>query len=147
MRVTAHTQQLRRFSNRLQTYGNRLQRNLLSGVPSALRLGWQQTFQEGQRTWPALRPFTIEDRRRKGYPPTPTLVRDGTLLRSFVDAHSEDHVSEVSEDEIVIGSSIEFAPYLHHGTRNMAARPLLNEQIIVERVDGAIQAVLEDTNI
>ena len=45
----------------------------------------RRTFEaEGRpKRWQALKPATIADRARKGYPPTPILIRSGKLFRSL----------------------------------------------------------------
>lgn len=62
-------------------------------------------------------------------------VRTGTLRRSITSRVTSATTARV-------GTSLEYAPFVHEGTRYMAARPFLTDA--VDQNQGAIDRVLKD---
>lgn len=73
--------------------------------------------------WPPLAASTISSRVRKGYGPGPMLINTGDLAQSI--AGGTGSIREITPLKMVLGTQIEYAGYLHFGTRKMPARKLI----------------------
>lgn len=66
--------------------------------------------------WDSLKPSTIERRRRLGKWPGKIMQVTGRLKSSFT--------YNINGNNLTIGTNLDYAKYLHHGTSRMPARPL-----------------------
>ena len=85
------------------------------------------------KSWTGLRPSTIKQREKKGKWPGSILQVTGALRRSFT--------YNVVGDKLVFGSNLEYAKYLHFGTKRMPARPLF-AAFLTEEVKQEIREVI-----
>ena len=79
-------------------------------------------------SWPQLRPSTVADRIRKGFPGEhPILVRQGTLRDSLLQIGGYGNVYEVRPDGLTYGTTIPYAQYHQYGAprANIPPRPLI----------------------
>ena len=76
--------------------------------------------------WQPLRPSTVADRRRLGYPGEhPILVREGNLMASVTQRGAAGNVFEVGPNSLVLGTTDRKAKYHQFGTRRMPARKIV----------------------
>lgn len=88
--------------------------------------------------WPALKPETVQEKLRLGYPAAP-LIRTGALRTSLVSRPLG--MERISPHEVVAGTRVRYAPFHQSGTRFMPKRPLVNADAV--RQEGvATQAVI-----
>lgn len=76
---------------------------------------------EGRGEWPALSATTLEQKARKGFSPK-ILQATGDLMGSLT-GDGPGSVSRVTEEEVVLGTTIPYATFHEHGTARMPARP------------------------
>ena len=86
--------------------------------------------------WPPLKPSTVEDRRRKGFPPGPPLLRTGRL-RNLV----SNPVLDYRQNQIHIEVQDDIAAYHQNGTNRMPARPPV--ALSEEQIDNLEQSLAE----
>lgn len=119
---------LQRFVDRLARPGNAERRK----VADAIRQAYQANFSaEGSAAgpWRPLRPFTIAERRRKGFPGAhPILVQTGRMRDSFVRAGAPNHVDRFTAGlegwSLEVGSASELARKHEFGEEKVPARPI-----------------------
>jgi phage gpG-like protein len=76
--------------------------------------------------WAQLRPATVADRMRKGYPGEhPILQRSGSLMESVTQRNAAGNVFEASNEGLRIGTTHELAKYHQYGTKKMVARKMI----------------------
>lgn len=76
--------------------------------------------------WAQLRPSTVADRMRKGYPGAhPILQRSGEMRDSLVVRGAPGNVFEATPTSIRVGTASRIAPYHQRGTRKMDARKMV----------------------
>ena len=103
------------------------------------KLAWAQ--------WQPLRPATVQDRIRKGFPGEhPILVRTGDLMTSTTVRGAPNNVFEVGPNSLVLGTTDVKAKYHQFGTRNMPARKVVG--ISAQRAgwagrEGSIVSIIE----
>lgn len=124
------------IQRKLATFGARIE-NMAPAweeVGTALMLDFMENFHEeggvfGRGTWAQwqpLRPSTVADRRRLGYPGEhPILVREGDLLASVTIRGAAGNVFEVGANSLVLGTTDRKAKYHQFGTRRMPARKIV----------------------
>jgi phage gpG-like protein len=80
----------------------------------------------GDGTWEALKGGTLKDRERKGFASGSTLIRTGSLERSF-SVGDPNNVCVPTGDGVIVGSTLPQSVPLHFGwpERNIPARPIL----------------------
>lgn len=83
--------------------------------------------------WAPLAPSTIAQRQRRGRWPGKILQVDGGLASRFT--------YSISGNSVTIGTNVEYAKYLHHGTRRMPARPLF-ASLLTNEVKEEIRFVI-----
>lgn len=102
-------------------------------VGKAIREQYAAQFaSEGGRSgapWAQLRPRTVRDRMRQGYPGRhPILVRSGGYKDSWIERYDRAHFSQLNVTahgwEYGEGSTDFRAAWMEHGTRYMVARPV-----------------------
>lgn len=138
---------LQKFIDRLARPGNAERRK----VSDAIRQAYQANFSaEGSAAgpWRPLRPFTIAERRRKGFPGAhPILVQTGRMRDSFVRAGAPNHVDRFTAAAdgwaLEVGSASELARKHEFGEENVPARPItpLTEQAL-KRISDVIDYVV-----
>lgn len=142
--TNARFDDLERILDRIKNPGNR-QKRMITDV---IRRMFQQNFTRqgsGAGSWAALRPSTVEDRRRQGYPGSrPILVREGDYRASFISATSPDHYENVFQDAngtvYEVGSKHPLGRVHELGTSKMAARPVT---LLDARQENEIWSVLD----
>lgn len=83
--------------------------------------------------WDSLAASTIKARERKGKWPGSILQVTGRLVSSFT--------YEVNGNTLTFGTNVEYAKYLHFGTKRMPARPLFSS-LLTEEVKKEIRGVI-----
>lgn len=119
---------LQRFIDRLARPGNAERRK----ISDAIRQAYQANFSaEGsaEGPWRPLRPFTIAERRRKGFPGAhPILVQTGRMRDSFVRAGAPGHVDRFTAGlegwSLEVGSASELARKHEFGDEGVPRRPI-----------------------
>lgn len=104
-------------------------KNLSPAVAERVREATQAIVRENFETegaasghpWPPLKASTVLDRRRKGFPPRPILVRTGRLKRSATLPGSES-VFRSTNDSVTVGTSVSYARFHRTGTRHLPRR-------------------------
>ncbi len=92
--------------------------------------------------WAPLRPATVKDRQRKGYPGAhPILQRRGDLLQSLTQQGATGHTEEITATSLTFGTRYPTAAFHQFGTRKMAARQILG--ISWQRQSGIVQRLNE----
>lgn len=115
-----------RLIDRITRPGNRQIRS----IQDAARRGFQDNFtrqRSGNGPWPALAPFTVEERRQLGFPGRrPILVRTGNLRSTYVNPNDPDHYSSVRQSPIGLlieeGSADEDAIFHERGGPHLPQR-------------------------
>ncbi len=112
------------------------------GIGEVLQTAMEDQFdKEGKyltnSKWPGLALSTIKQRNKSGKWPGSILQVTGALRRSFT--------YNIVGNNLVFGTNLEYAKYLHHGTKNMPARPLfarlLNDEVIGEIREVVIKSL------
>jgi len=76
--------------------------------------------------------------------PQNILMRTGALLSSYVDDSDPDHIEQVTESGIEVGSSLPYADHHQYGTRRMAARPLTITAQGLAAIERAAETYMEE---
>lgn len=124
------------IQRKLATFGAKIE-NLSEAwdeVGTALLLDFMENFHEeggvfgkgAWAQWQPLRPSTVLDRRRLGYPGEhPILVREGDLLASVTIRGAANNVFQVGPNSLVLGTTDRTARWHQFGTRRMPARRIV----------------------
>lgn len=83
--------------------------------------------------WSSLAPSTIQQRQRKGKWPGKIMQVTGRLKSSFT--------YNINGNNLTIGTNLDYAKYLHHGTSRMPARPLF-ASLLTNEVKDEIRFVI-----
>lgn len=118
-------------------------------IEMSVRGGFAQNFQRetvgGGAPWPPLRPRTVRERTRAGFPPTnPILQRTGAYMRSWTERFGFRQMEYNPNGWVMsVGSSHRNAPALEFGvrSRNLPARPV---QYLDSQAERNIASALDD---
>ena len=89
------------------------------------------------RPWAPLKEATLRSRRRKGRQDQPVLS-DSRTLRNSIESSS-------TNDEVIIGTNVEYAKYHQEGTSRMPQRKILGlSESVRRRIRSLIQRVLRE---
>ena len=124
----------------------------VDAIADSVQEGFAAAFQNegsGSGTWAALRPRTVKDRLRRGFPGEhPILVRTGLYRSRWIERGSVDHVQEFQPTQIGwflrVGSQDYRAKWHEEGTARMPARPVRDlRDEDVDRIGRTIDWVME----
>lgn len=97
---------------------------VLSIILRDMRRLEQELFDtEGRGEWPALAVSTLESKSRQGYPPNILQATEALYDSLAGNLSAAGHVEQITEDEIVYGTTNPAARWHQSGTSKMPARP------------------------
>lgn len=129
IKITYDEKQLRRIRERLEGMQAR-SKDAAPAWEAVLQWFADRNFQQflsrgaeyGTR-WAPLKPETIAEKARLGYPHDP-LIRTGNLVHSITLRPLG--IEQISAREMTGGTDVGYAPYQHRGTDRIPARPLFS---------------------
>ena len=113
---------------------------IYNGIGAVMQLAIEDQFQqEGSYLgsgWSSLAASTIKQRERKGKWPGSIMQVTGRLRSSFT--------YSLAGSTLTFGTNVEYAKYLHHGTKRMPARPLFSV-LLTEDMKEEIRRVISQS--
>lgn len=91
----------------------------------------KETFDSEGPGWEPLKPSTIRDRKSKGFPAGPILVRTGKLRASLTERGADGQVLDVRKDQFTVGTSVRYAMYHQTGSIKVANHPPKRSPVVI----------------